>query len=160
MSNEDSDPPTQPTTADSEANNEPENVHVVTHLPNYLINPSKKGDVTDFLSDVSEDGRETGIGYDSDDNADKIMDIDVEMHMAAMFKTLSLIEQESNKDIEVSDRNMVQFNTKLPKNITPENIIKIHCVPDNWEDPAPYTERNEPPFELVDNPGNWSRYSF
>ena len=158
-SSEDGDPQTKPTTADSEANKEPDNLHVATHLPNYLINPSKKGEATDFLSDVSEDGRETGLGYDSDDNADEIMDIDDEMHMVSMFKTLSVIDQESNEDIEVSDRNMVQFDVKLPKKITPEDI-KIHCVPNDWEDPAPDTERNEPPFELVDNPGNWSSYSF
>ena len=132
MSSEDGDPPRQPTTADSEANDEPENVHVVTHLPNYLINPSKKGDTTNFLSNVSEDCRETGLGYDSNNSANEIMDIDKEMYMTSMFMALSMTDQESNKDIEVSDYNMVQFEKQLPKDITPENIIKIHCVPNNW----------------------------
>ena len=128
MSSEDDDAPTHPTMADSEANDEPENVHIITHLPNYLINPFKKGDTTNFLSNVSEDCRETGLSYDSDDNAHKITYIDKEMQMASMFKALSMTDQESNKDIEVSDHNMVQFETQLPKDITPENIIKIHCV--------------------------------
>ncbi len=65
MLNEDGIPPTQETTGDSEANTQPDNEYVFTNLPNYLINPSKKGEDADFLSNVSEDNRETGLGYDS-----------------------------------------------------------------------------------------------
>ena len=78
MSNEDGVPPTKETTGDSEANTQPDNIYVFTDLPNYLINPSKKGELTDFLSDVSEDNRETGFGYDSEDVADEVGEIDDE----------------------------------------------------------------------------------
>ena len=60
----------------SKVNNEPENMHVVTHLPIYLINLPKKGDSADFLSNILEDGRETGFVHDINDNANKIIDID------------------------------------------------------------------------------------
>ena len=151
--------PSQSTTIDSEAHAEPTNLHALEHLPNYLINPSKKDeDAGDFLSDVSEDNRETGLGYDSDENADELKEMDNEMHMATLFKALAVTEQESNVDIEVTDRNMVELERSMPNDLPKD--IKIHNVPDDWTDPAPATEKNEPPFDLIDNPGNWSSYAF
>ena len=78
--------------------------------------------------------------------------------MAKLFKALAVTEQESNVDIEVSDRNMVELGRSMLNNL-PKNI-KIHNVPDNWTDPAPATEKMEPPFDLIDNPGNWPSYAF
>ena len=49
-------------TGDSEANSQPNNMHVDTELPNYLINISKKEEVTDFLCNVLEDKKESGLG--------------------------------------------------------------------------------------------------
>ena len=39
---------------------------------------------------------------------------------------------------------MVEFKTKLPKDITAEKI-QIHFVPNNWEDPDLDTEQNKLP---------------
>ena len=159
MDNQNGNSPSQPTTIDSEGNEEPIDLHALGHLPNYLINPSKKDDdADDFMCDVSEDDRENGDGYDSDENAEEVNDFDDEMHMAELFKALAVTEQESNVDIEVSDRNMLELVKSMP-NYLPKNI-KIHNVPDDWTDPAPATEKMEPPFDLVDNPGNWSSYAF
>ena len=44
--------------------------------------------------------------------------------------------------------------------IPPTDIIKIHYIPDDWKDLVQDTERNEPPFELVDNPNKYSSHSF
>ena len=159
MDNQNGNSPLQPTTIDSEDNEEPHDLHALGNLPNYLINPSKKDDEADnFMGDVSEDDRENGAGYDSDANAEEVNDFDDEMHMAKLFKALAVTEQESNVDIEVSDRNMVELDRFIPNDL-PKNM-KIPCVPDDWTDPAPATEKNEPPFDLVDNPGNWSSYAF
>ena len=54
--------------ADYEAHNEPENLPVVADLSNYLINPTKKGDNSNFLCNVLEDNNKADIGYDSDNN--------------------------------------------------------------------------------------------
>ena len=59
-----------------------------------------------------------------------MMALDDEMHVVMLFKALCVVEQESNNDVEVSNQNMVDFETKLPKDITAKNI-KIHCVPDD-----------------------------
>ena len=52
MSNEDGVPPTQETTGDSEANRQRDNGYVSMNLPNYLINPPKKGEDANFLSNM------------------------------------------------------------------------------------------------------------
>ena len=158
MSNEDGVPPTQETTGDSEANTQPDNIYVFTDLPNYLINPSKKGEVTDFLSDVSEDNRETGLGYDSEDVADEVGDIDDEANLARLFRLASITDQDANENIEV-DKNMLEFKQAIKKNVNPESL-QIHNVPDDWKDPPPAIDKDEPPFESIDNPGEWSSFAF
>ena len=151
--------PLQSTTIDSEAYEEPTNLHALESLPNYLINPSKKDDVADgFMGDVSEEDQETGAGYDINEDANEVQDIDDEMHMAKLFKMLAITELESNNDIKVSDRNMVELEGKIPNDL-PENV-KIHCVPEDWVDLAPNTEKTEPSFESFDNPGKLSSYKF
>ena len=61
MSDEDGIPPMQETTNNSEADDQLDGIHIFTELPNYLINSPKKGEVTDFLSNVSEDKRRLGL---------------------------------------------------------------------------------------------------
>ena len=61
----------QSSSPDSEANTEDGDFQIDTSLPKYLIQPSKKGEFSDFLEDVMEDKNETGAGYDSDDNAEE-----------------------------------------------------------------------------------------
>ena len=96
---------------DSEADNNDEQFLINTSLPNYLIKPHKKGDSSDFIVDVQEDDVETGAGYDSDGNADELNDIDDEMHMARMFKLMSITDLDSNEDIEILDRDMVELDS-------------------------------------------------
>ena len=138
---------------DSVADNNDEQFIINTNLPNYLIKPHKKGDSSDFIGDVLEDDIETGAGYDSDDNADEVNDIDDEMHMARMFKLMSITDLDSNEDIEILDRNMVELDSELPN-------LKIHSVPDDWIDPPHDATKNEPPFESLDNPGKWSSFCY
>ena len=86
-------------------------MHALESLPSYLINPSKKDDVADgFMGDVSEEVRETGVGYDSNEDANEVQDIDDEIHMVNLFKILAITEPESNNNIEVSDGNMVELD--------------------------------------------------
>ena len=54
---------------------------------------------------------------------------------------------------------MVEFEEAIAKNINVESL-KIHCVSDNWEDPAPTIEKDVPPFKSIDNPVEWSSYTF
>ena len=68
-----------------------------------------------------------------------------------------VVEYESNEDMEDSDQNFVEFETKFQKNILLQNI-KIHCIPDKWNNPAPSKDKNLPPFDKIDNPGDWSSF--
>ena len=73
-------------------------------LPNHLIKPSKKGETHDIMIDANEEKNETGIECDSDCEAEEINDIDEELHLARLFKLASIADQDSNEDIELSDK--------------------------------------------------------
>ena len=53
----------------------------------------------------------------------------------------------------------MEFQKSFNRNVNPESL-QIHCVSDDWEDPHPAVEKDEPPFESIDNPGEWSSFSF
>ena len=124
----------------------------------YLINISKKEEVTDFLCNVSEDEKESGLGYDSDGDADEVLDVDIESKLARLFGLASITNHDAKENIEV-DNNMAEFKKSFNKNVNPE-ILQIHCVPDDWEDPPPNVGKDEPPFESIDNSGEWSSFYF
>ena len=147
MDEENGNPLPQPTTPDSEGHNKSDILHVERSLPKNLTDPLRKDNHTECLFDANEDDKETGLGYDSNEDADELNDIDDEMQMAWMLQLMSITEHESNEDIEVSDRSYVEFDSKLSKNILPKDI-KIHCIPEDWNNP----DKNEPPFDEIDNP--------
>ena len=78
--------------------------------PNFLTKPSKKGEIYDIMIDANEEKNETGVGFDSDCEAEEVDDIDEELHLARLFKMTSIADQDSNEDIELSDRNMVEMD--------------------------------------------------
>ena len=79
MDNQNDNLPLQLTTIDSEGNGEPNDLHALWHLPNSLINPSKRDDdEDDFMRDISEENRENSAGYDGNENA-------YEVHILALI---------------------------------------------------------------------------
>ncbi len=136
-----------------------DNEHVVKDLPNYLTNQSMKGDIHDIIIDENEENNETGVRYDSDCEAEEINDFDNELHLTRLFKLVSIAEQDSNEDIEVSDRNMVEMEVVTSAQYATQGLT-VHEAPKDWSDPPPDKSRNEPEFKLVDNPGNWSSFSY
>ena len=126
MDEENGSSPPQASTHDSEGNNEPDDLHVDRNLPKYLTEPLQKDDHTECLTDVAEDEQETRLGYDSNEDADELNDIDDAMKTARIFRLMSITEHESNEDIEVSDKNSVEFETKLSKNILPKDIKTVY----------------------------------
>jgi len=150
---------TQPSSPDSTGNGDSISLELNQSLPNYLLETVNKGNNVDLMVDVNEDNNESGAGYDSDGDAEELDAIGDEMHLARMFKLMSITDQDSNEDVEVSDRTMVNFDKELPIDMPTENI-KIHCIPEDWIDPPHNVSKNEPPFASVDNPGDWSSFSF
>jgi len=158
MTDEDGQSPIPTSQSYSDFGTVSDNENVGKGLPNYLINPSKKGDIHDIMIDAKEEDNETGVGYDSDGDAQEIDDIDDEVHLARLFKLVSITDQESNEDIEVSDRNMVQMEFVTSQFGT--QALNVHETPKDWTDPPHDESRNEPEFKAVDNPGNWSSFCY
>ena len=99
---EDDIPPTPETTADFEGHEQPKDMHIIIELSNYLINLTKKGDNTNSLHEVSEDERETGLGYDSNSDANEVKGIDDKASLVQLFRLASIIDQDSNENIELT----------------------------------------------------------
>ena len=79
MNEENSSYPPQASTHDSDGKNEPDELHVGRNLPKYPTNPLRKDNHTKCLTDVTEDEQKTRLGYDSNEDADKLNDIDDEI---------------------------------------------------------------------------------
>ena len=48
-----------------------DNENIVKEFPNYLANPSKKGDIHDIMIDANEERDETGVDYDCNCDAER-----------------------------------------------------------------------------------------
>ena len=108
ISDEDDILPMQEITYNSDANGQPNGMYVDTELPNYLISIPKKEEVTDFFHDMSEHKKETGLGYDSNGDANKVVDFDTEVNLVQFFQLASIIDQDTNENMEV-DNSVVKF---------------------------------------------------
>ena len=79
------------------------------------MEPPRKYNDTRYIVDTDEDKRQTGLGYHSNEDTDMLNDIDDEMQMVKMCKVIIIVENESNEDMEVSDRNFVELKQKFQK---------------------------------------------
>jgi hypothetical protein len=107
------------------------------------------------LEDVTKEAKEKGDGGDLDDEADDFLD-----HNAAMVEAI-VERQEGTEDEEVividdSDRNLAV----LLKRPGPVIDIKVPGTPDDWVPAEQKEDKGQPAFIDVDNPGDWSLYTF
>jgi len=159
MSNEDDTPSSRQIGVVSEANNYMGTSTLWRSLPNYMTTPLTKGDdPEEMMDDIFEDNGELGNGCDSDEDCDEVVELDDSATLASQFRMLSMTDNDSNQDVVDSVKNMVILSSGTEK-FNPEQL-KIHCVPDDWEDPPAKTEKKEPEFKEIDNPGGWSSFSF
>ena len=158
MTDEEGETPLPTSQSYSDIGSASDNDDVGKGLPNYLTKPSKKGEIYDIMIDANEEKNETGVGFDSNCEAEEVDDIDGEVHLARLFKMVSIADQDSNEDIELSDRNMVEMDVVKTQFGTPG--LSVHETPKDWKDPPPDESRNEPEFKLVDNPGEWSSFCY
>ena len=63
---------------------------------------------------MSENERETGLGYGSDTNANEVVDIDKKVNLVQLFQLSTIIDQYVREKIEV-DTNIVQFKQVLER---------------------------------------------
>ena len=131
-----------------------DNEDIFKGLPNYLTNPSKKGDIHDIMIDANEECNEICIGYGSNSDTEEINDIDNKVHLIRLFNLASIADKDFNKDVHISDRNMVEKDfTKTRYGI--QDLLMVHKEPKDWGDLLPVKLKNEPQFKLVDNHDNY-----
>ena len=91
------------------------------------------------MIDSNEEKNEKGVGYNSDCKAEEVNDIDKRLHLAMLFKLASIADQDSNEDMELSVRNMLEMD-----------VVKTrYGTSRDWKDPPPDESRNELEFRRV-----------
>ena len=108
------------------------------------------------MDDVQEEEKETGDG-DSTGSADDVNPIDDAMSEAQTdrLQVLIKLEDDGEESAIMDSENKCLF---VLTGLEPE--ISVPEPPDDWVPDAPKTDRNEPLFAVVDNPGLWSQFTF
>ena len=125
-------------------------------LPRYLTLLDHTGQgVID--SDVQEDYDEVGDGGDSDEECD-----DAAVHLEASEEVQ--LERLGGVVISENEASVVEDNDHTAILLTRETAeagYRLPTTPADWKAPAPKVDKGEPAtFEQVDNPGNWTDFTF
>jgi hypothetical protein len=108
------------------------------------------------MADVVEEENETGDG-DSTGSADDVNPIDDAMSEAQADRLQVLIKLEDDGE----ESAIMDAESKCLFVLTGlEPEIAVPKPPDDWVPDVPKTDRNEPLFAAVDNPGFWSQFTF
>ena len=95
--------------------------------------------------DLEEEGNTDSVG-----SADDCQ----ELEEAYEDKLWTLVKTEDDTDACVKDGKQ---NYVMCEGI---GSARIPEVPKDWEKPAPRDKQGEPPFNIIDNPGDWDPYTF
>lgn len=106
------------------------------------------------MQHVADDENEQGSG-DSVADADELEDLDSALKESLHNRLLQLIQNEDD-DTAIDDSE--QNGILLQKGVDKE--VALPSPPSNWAPPTRKIEKLEPPFVLVDNPGDWSEFTF
>ena len=156
-------PPSAASTATFYHPNQPDDVQA--NLPSYLTQPSQ-ANVGVVASVILEEAQETGDGGDSDNEGDDMEELHEAFNPAMNVRSGVLSFATQNNDIEEvagdSDENSILLhrNNGSESNTHFNMNLQYPKEPDDWVDPEPKRDKEEPLFSTVDNPGGWSSYSF
>ena len=128
-------------------------------MPRYCVTSTKRSSsLTSFTVDMKNvlaEIEESGDGGDSDVEGQlaEILDEAVQESVAEQRQFA-----DDTETVEFLDRNLVMFepNSESLKSKNPY----VPTPPEDWIPDVPKIELGEPPFESVDNPGDWSPYTF
>ena len=102
--------------------------------------------------DIDVEDNEFGDGGDSDIDGDN----ENELHGAFQKAMASRLISDTNEETVDLMRNMILFGSDKGM----DERMALSQVPDDWVDPEPKTDQEEPIFKDVDNPGKWSSFSY
>jgi hypothetical protein len=107
-----------------------------------------------ILADVEEDQEDQGDGGGSD----------IEGEDGRDFEESAVEAMEENIQANADDSNAVAHTAKqykvLLSRMTYGDLIHLPSPPEDWVAPEPKTLKGEPAFSNVDNPGDWSQYTY
>ncbi len=106
------------------------------------------------MRDVEEEEDEEGEG-DSMRDAQEVKDLEEALEESMRDRLQILVNRDEVEEAAI-DCETDKFILK--KGISPE--ILLPKVPDDWKPKAVNPEKNQPHWKDIDNPGNWSEYSF
>jgi hypothetical protein len=106
------------------------------------------------MRDVEEEEDEEGEG-DSMCDAQEVKDLEEALEESMRDRLQILVNRDEVEEAAI-DCETDKFILK--KGISPE--ISLPKVPDDWKPKAVNPEKNQPHWKDIDNPGNWSKYSF
>ena len=104
------------------------------------------------MDHVREEAVEGGYGGDSDVEANDCLD-----HNEAMVMSQAERNEEDDLVVDEKDRTLVVLSQGEMEAI---HNVKIPGSPEDWRPLPDKTEKGEPQFELIDNPGGWSSFTF
>jgi hypothetical protein len=107
-----------------------------------------------ILADVEEDQEDEGDGGDSDIEGEDGRDFE-ESAVEAMEEKLQANADDSNAVAHTAK----QYEVLLSR-MTSGDLIRLPSPPEDWVAPEPKTLKGEPAFSNVDNPGDWSQYTY
>ena len=91
-----------------------------------------------------------------EDDSESISDASEE---ARMFKLHATADNDRDDVALEGEKNFLLIGKGKIGDVTDESL-RVHIQPDDWTDPLPHIERNEPFFKDLDNPGQLSSFSF
>ena len=127
-------------------------------LPIYLTRLVKKSDGVN-PDDIFEDECNIGVGCDSDDEMPEVSDLHDASEEARMFNVHATADNDGDDVALETEKNFLLIGKGKIGDIT-DKSLRVHIQPDDWTDPLPMLERNKPFFKDLDNPGQWSSFSF
>ena len=143
---------------DSESVSERNPTAASNALPVYLTTLVKKSEGVN-PDDIFEDECDNGVGCDSDDDMPEVSDLHDASEEARMFKLHATADNDGDDVVLEDEKNFLLIGKGKIGDVTNESL-RVHIQPDDWTDPLPHLERNEPFFKDLDNPGQLSSFSF
>ena len=116
-------------------------------MPSYLLRLVTRFENID-LDDVREDAIKVGDGGNSDVEANTCLD-----HDEAVVR--AQVERKKEDDLVV-DENYCTSVVLSQQEMDAIHNAKIPGASDDWRPPPAKTEKGEPQFEIINNPGEWS----
>ena len=144
---------------DDELDNDDNSNSNIERYPSYLINNTESNDET-IHRFVDEEAKEEGDGGDSDEEGE-----DAEVHDAALEEVLLqrtaevVAGEDDDQLVDDNDKTAVMLHRGAITSVE-ARCLELPGPPKDWVPPPTKIAFGKPGFEYVDNPGEWSEFTY